>query len=231
MRRLFKPYRNHHCQHRHSLIPHTSRWSTNPPLSCFSALRSAWSTLRRSRRAERARKHHFRKPALTRAEHHCIASRQDNNRLDPSTGNFVTDCDSTTYCSDNGTCVAKTCRHDIVSLPTSPNSPLLTPLQFPFGYNGVPFAELPPLCASDQFCPDEGDGCLPRVAQGEACQLDRDGESLKQFGGAKLMVEGRSMHRAIELERTGRRAEHQRISLPQLCLLVSLPPDFSSFRS
>jgi hypothetical protein len=47
--------------------------------------------------------------------------------------------------------------------------------QFPYGYNYVPFDKLPPLCPLGQFCPDEGDQCLPKVPVGQQCQKDRDG--------------------------------------------------------
>lgn len=88
------------------------------------------------------------------------ACSQDDNRLDSATGAFVTDCDSATYCSDDGVCVAKTCRKD----------------EYPLGYSGVSFADLPPLCPTGQFCPDEGSGCLDQIAVGGGCQLDRDDE-------------------------------------------------------
>lgn len=105
-----------------------------------------------------------------------------NNRLDPGTHIFLSDCDDRTFCSVssasasnlmisgnhttnltatasvNGTCVNKLCRSDL----------------FPFGYgaNDVP----PPLCNRDQFCPDEGDGCKPLLPPGGACQLNRDNQ-------------------------------------------------------
>ncbi|WRT69837.1 uncharacterized protein IL334_006828 [Kwoniella shivajii] len=85
---------------------------------------------------------------------------QANQHLDGGSYNLVTDCDATTYCASNGTCAYKGCRKDI----------------YPFGYSGVSFDQLPPLCPSGQFCPDEGDQCLDQVAIGDSCQKDRDNE-------------------------------------------------------
>lgn len=82
----------------------------------------------------------------------------DNNRLDPATHKFLTDCDDKTFCSGstNGTCQPKLCRRD----------------EFPFGYQ---FGDiLPPMCARDSFCPDEGSGCQPLLRVGRVCQLERD---------------------------------------------------------
>ena len=97
-----------------------------------------------------------------------------NDRLDPSSHIFLSDCTDTTFCaasnssvqgnttssasssSADGTCQARRCRRD----------------EFPFGYNdGQP---LPPLCGSGSFCPDEGSGCKPLVGPGQTCQLNRD---------------------------------------------------------
>ncbi|WVF68362.1 hypothetical protein IAT40_003127 [Kwoniella sp. CBS 6097] len=88
------------------------------------------------------------------------ACSQDNTHLDSATFNLVTDCDPRLYCAGNGTCAYKGCRKDI----------------YPFGYSAYSFDQLPPLCPTGQFCPDEGDQCLPQVAVGEACQKDRDNE-------------------------------------------------------
>ena len=97
-----------------------------------------------------------------------------DDRLDPSSHIFLSDCTDTTFCAAsntslagntaspaspsnvNGTCQVRRCRRD----------------EFPFGYNeGQP---LPPLCGSGTFCPDEGSGCKPLVGPGQACQLNRD---------------------------------------------------------
>ncbi|KAL7425219.1 hypothetical protein Q5752_000907 [Cryptotrichosporon argae] len=85
---------------------------------------------------------------------------QANSHLATDTWQLVTDCDATTYCADNGTCAYKGCRKDI----------------YPYGYNGVAFVDLPPLCPTGQFCPDEGDQCLDQEPPGSACQKDRDDE-------------------------------------------------------
>jgi hypothetical protein len=66
--------------------------------------------------------------------------------------------------------------------------------QYPVGYNGIPFDELPPLCPTGQLyvqillfilivqpllltcsCPDESDKCINMSPVGGACQKDRDG--------------------------------------------------------
>ncbi|EPT05458.1 hypothetical protein FOMPIDRAFT_41380 [Fomitopsis schrenkii] len=94
-----------------------------------------------------------------------------NDRLDPSSHTFLSDCTDTTFCAplnasapanptspaaSNGTCQARCCRRD----------------EFPFGYSdGQP---LPPLCGSGSFCPDEGSGCKPLIGLGQTCQLNRD---------------------------------------------------------
>lgn len=62
---------------------------------------------------------------------------------------------------DFGLCVNKTCRRD----------------EYPFGYRGVPFEELPKMCDLSEYCPDDGSQCEPLIALGGPCQLNRDGES------------------------------------------------------
>ncbi|CAK5281480.1 unnamed protein product [Mycena citricolor] len=81
---------------------------------------------------------------------------QADNRLQLGTYQFFSDCNSVTYCAANNTCLLKGCRKD----------------QFPFGY--VAKADLPPLCATGEFCPDEADACQPVLPVGSACQLNRD---------------------------------------------------------
>ncbi|KAJ9124731.1 hypothetical protein QFC24_003099 [Naganishia onofrii] len=88
------------------------------------------------------------------------ACSQSNNKLIAGTGNFVSDCDARTFCNDQGVCQAKGCRKDY----------------YPYGYNGVDWDSLPPLCSSTQFCPDEGDACQDKIPVGELCQLNRDDE-------------------------------------------------------
>ena len=60
---------------------------------------------------------------------------------------------------DFGLCMDKRCRRD----------------EFPFGYKGVLFDALPPLCTADQFCPDDESECQPLIGLGKQCQLNRDG--------------------------------------------------------
>lgn len=81
-----------------------------------------------------------------------------NNRLQVGTYQFASDCDTTTYCASNGTCAHRGCRKDV----------------FPFGYSDS--NDYPPLCESNQFCPDEGDACQDLLAVGSDCQLNRDDE-------------------------------------------------------
>jgi hypothetical protein len=80
-----------------------------------------------------------------------------DNKLQTGTYQFWSDCNSVTYCTDQGTCVPKGCRKD----------------EFPFGY--AQGAVLPPECTSKgQFCPDEGSSCQDLLPVGSACQLNRD---------------------------------------------------------
>ncbi|OWZ51965.1 hypothetical protein C356_02159 [Cryptococcus neoformans c45] len=88
------------------------------------------------------------------------ACAQANTHLNQDNYELVTDCNPLTYCADNGTCAWKGCRKDT----------------YPFGYNDYSFDQLPPLCPTGQFCPDEGDQCLNQVLVGSSCQKDRDNE-------------------------------------------------------
>lgn len=58
-----------------------------------------------------------------------------NNRIDANSGAFLTDCDAQTYCTSAGVCAARGCRSD----------------EYPYGYNGVSFADLPPMCPRGQL--------------------------------------------------------------------------------
>ncbi|KAI0773322.1 hypothetical protein BD413DRAFT_472846 [Trametes elegans] len=82
----------------------------------------------------------------------------DNDRLDPASHKFLSDCDETTFCAGavNGTCQPRKCRRD----------------EFPFGF--VDYTALPQLCQNGTYCPDEGSGCKPLLGVGGACQMDRD---------------------------------------------------------
>ncbi|PPQ70688.1 hypothetical protein CVT24_000170 [Panaeolus cyanescens] len=79
-----------------------------------------------------------------------------NNRLQAGTFQFWSECNSVTFCSEQGLCVEKRCRRD----------------DFPFGYEQG--AELPPKCRSGEFCPDEGSDCQPLLPVDSPCQLNRD---------------------------------------------------------
>ncbi|KAF8973317.1 hypothetical protein BDZ97DRAFT_1780804 [Flammula alnicola] len=80
-----------------------------------------------------------------------------SNRLQTGTFQFWSECNSVTFCSDNGTCVPKGCRKD----------------DFPFGYaQGA--TNIPDKCDKGEFCPDEGSSCQPVLDVGSPCQLNRD---------------------------------------------------------
>ncbi|KIY71733.1 hypothetical protein CYLTODRAFT_345337 [Cylindrobasidium torrendii FP15055 ss-10] len=81
-----------------------------------------------------------------------------NDRLDPATLKFKSDCDDKTFCSapTNGTCFPRTCRRD----------------EYPFGYSAED--TIPALCSPGLFCPDEGSGCRPLISPGGTCQRHRD---------------------------------------------------------
>lgn len=61
--------------------------------------------------------------------------------------------------NDFAVCVEKKCRRD----------------EFPFGYKGVPFEQLPPQCDNTTYCPDDESECKPLIPLGKQCQLNRDG--------------------------------------------------------
>ena len=84
-----------------------------------------------------------------------------SQRLNLGTYQFYSECDSVTYCDTaTGRCEPKRCRKDV----------------FPFGY--ADDSELPPMCSSGKFCPDEEDQCLDILPVDSACQFNRDGKGL-----------------------------------------------------
>ncbi|CAE6414875.1 unnamed protein product [Rhizoctonia solani] len=85
---------------------------------------------------------------------------QANTYLTPGSYQLNTDCDAKTFCNSNGVCTKKRCRKD----------------EFPFGYSDTEFKDLPRMCPSGQFCPDEEDECQNVLPVGSACQLNRDDE-------------------------------------------------------
>ena len=111
-----------------------------------------------------------------------------NDRIDPSSHKFVSDCDDQTYCSNgstvspqsaptnasvanaqsSGTCTKRKCRKD----------------EFPFGYaaNEV----LPPLCSHGTACPDNGSGCQPLLEAGSNCDMERDYQCASSQNGLLL---------------------------------------------
>ncbi|CAE6517777.1 unnamed protein product [Rhizoctonia solani] len=88
------------------------------------------------------------------------ACSQSNTYLTPGSYQLNTDCDAMTYCNGSGVCAKKRCRKD----------------EFPFGYGTTEFKDLPRMCPSGQFCPDEEDECQNILSVGSACQLNRDDE-------------------------------------------------------
>lgn len=124
----------------------------------------------------------------------CLLS---NNRNDPASHKFMTDCDDTTFCSasniqniaprasvsantssqstasnSSGVCVGKTCRRDI----------------FPFGYaSGTP---IPPICGRGMFCPDEGSGCEQQHVPGASCEMNRDDQCAPPPSGILAGTQG-----------------------------------------
>jgi len=82
---------------------------------------------------------------------------QTNNRLQSGTFQFWDQCDSVTFCSASGICESKGCRKD----------------EYPFGY-AQDSKSIPHKCPTGSFCPDEQDQCLPVLAVGSPCQLNRD---------------------------------------------------------
>jgi hypothetical protein len=79
-----------------------------------------------------------------------------DNKLQVGSFQFWSDCNSVTFCTEQGICTPKGCRKD----------------EFPFGYSQG--ANLPPKCPSGQFCPDEGSACQDVLRVGSPCQLNRD---------------------------------------------------------
>ncbi|KAH8994002.1 hypothetical protein EDB92DRAFT_1934423 [Lactarius akahatsu] len=86
-----------------------------------------------------------------------------HNGLATGTLQYNSDCNATTWC-DNGVCRNKGCRRD----------------EFPLGYitgdsrGSGKRIDLPQKCSVDEFCPDEGSQCAPKIQVGQPCQFDRD---------------------------------------------------------
>ena len=117
-----------------------------------------------------------------------------NNRLDPSTHKFHSDCEPTEYCASSANrapWLATPSSAALAPVATTYDDPPITDLfrrdtattcqprgcrsdEDPFGYD-VTVTPLPPKCGIDEFCPDEGSTCQDLVLLGGACQFDRDG--------------------------------------------------------
>ncbi|TFK44656.1 hypothetical protein BDQ12DRAFT_673342 [Crucibulum laeve] len=80
-----------------------------------------------------------------------------NNRLQAGTYQFWSECNSVTFCNEDGICKPKGCRRD----------------DFPFGYAQNSHS-IPDKCPRGQFCPDEADLCQDLLPVGSPCQLNRD---------------------------------------------------------
>lgn len=111
-----------------------------------------------------------------------------NDKLDPSSHKFDSDCDDQTYCSStanspsqgaglnttssetqsSGICVKRTCRKD----------------EFPFGYSTN--EALPPLCDHGAACPDNGSACQVLLQVGSTCEMDRDYQCASYRDGLSL---------------------------------------------
>ena len=100
-----------------------------------------------------------------------------HQKLQQGTFQFQTDCDDTTYCAANSTCVRRGCRSD----------------DYPFGY--PPNVTVPPKCGKGSFCPDEESRCQKLLPVGSACQFNRDGECLLRFVQRALPWGVRSLRR------------------------------------
>ncbi|KDR68546.1 hypothetical protein GALMADRAFT_146207 [Galerina marginata CBS 339.88] len=101
-----------------------------------------------------------------------------NTKLNPTTHKLISECVSTSFCAAPpgspanatglGVCYPRLCRREM----------------YPFGYgtygggNGrrknATTIEVPPMCASGMFCPDNGSGCRLKVELGSKCELGRD---------------------------------------------------------
>lgn len=111
-----------------------------------------------------------------------------NDKLDPSSHKFDSDCDDQTYCTSSvnsptqgkslntassdtqlsGICVKRKCRKD----------------EFPFGYSTN--EALPPLCEHGTACPDNGSACQPELQVGSTCEMDRDYQCSSYRDGLSL---------------------------------------------
>lgn len=97
---------------------------------------------------------------------------------------------------------------------------LVTLPQYPFGYAGVPFQDLPPRCGEGFVCPDEGIQCEPQRAPGASCQVDRDGSSVSRsltLVSLSLSLRNpyRRMSEAAELPRAPVVPQRERLHLPE----------------
>lgn len=113
-----------------------------------------------------------------------------NNRLDPTTHYFHSDCSDKEYCgppftppASSGAIAPPTATEDDISslFKRQGAQTICQPKgcrrdEDPFGFDPA-IDVLPPTCEDAQFCPDEGSDCRDLVSLGGACQLGRDGAS------------------------------------------------------
>lgn len=73
-----------------------------------------------------------------------------------------------------GTCVPRGCRRD----------------EFPYGYpSNATQGDLPVMCGEGEYCLDYGSACRGTVGVGEACEMNRDGESREGRFATALKLE------------------------------------------
>ncbi|KAF7423967.1 hypothetical protein PC9H_009267 [Pleurotus ostreatus] len=132
-----------------------------------------------------------------------------HDHLDLISHKFVSQCSDLTFCrtsnndtvgdlnvtlsggeGGNGTCIPRLCRRD----------------EFPFGYDreediyGVDVQpDLPPMCAQDMYCPDEGSGCKSVLTPGQKCQMGRDEQCDQRYSSASLSEPNDPVNSTIDL--------------------------------
>jgi hypothetical protein len=130
-----------------------------------------------------------------------------NTHTHAKTHKLLSQCRENTFCSSsgpsNGTCVPILCRRDEfpsgfgfggadtgvsdpnvklnefnlpIPVPTKKKSKLDRPKDL------TTTMDLPPLCASGTFCPDDGSGCRPQSRVNGPCELGRDEQCVQQPG-------------------------------------------------
>lgn len=99
-----------------------------------------------------------------------------NDRIDPTTHKFLSDCDDKTFCLSPASTNTSSANNANMNLTTT-SVGICTKRQcrtdeFPFGY--LPGEAVPPMCGRNYYCPDNGSGCAPVLPSGAVCDMDRD---------------------------------------------------------